>query len=82
MFMDSLLAEVQEIFRAVFDRPDLVITRESNASNVEDWDSLTHINLVMAIEKKYKIKFALGELKELENVGDLLDLIQKKLSAK
>jgi acyl carrier protein len=80
--MDSLLAEVQEIFRAVFDRPDLVITRESNASNVEDWDSLTHINLVMAIEKKYKIKFALGELKELENVGDLLDLIQKKLSAK
>ena len=80
--MDSLLAEVQEVFRAVFDRPDLVITRESNASNVEDWDSLTHINLVMAIEKKYKIKFALGELKELENVGDLLDLIQKKLSAK
>jgi acyl carrier protein len=80
--MDSHLAEVQEIFRAVFDRPDLVITRESNASNVEDWDSLTHINLVMAIEKKYKIKFALGELKELENVGDLLDLIQKKLSAK
>jgi acyl carrier protein len=82
MSMDSHLAEVQEIFRAVFDRPDLVITRESNASNVEDWDSLTHINLVMAIEKKYKIKFALGELKELENVGDLLDLIQKKLSAK
>ena len=80
--MDSLLPELQEIFRSVFDRDDLVITRDSNASNVEDWDSLTHINLVLAIERKYKIKFALGELKELENAGDLLDLIHRKLAAK
>jgi len=80
--MDSLLPELQEIFRSVFDRDDLVITRESSASNVDDWDSLTHINLVLAIERKYKIKFALGELKELENVGDLLDLIHRKLAAK
>lgn len=80
--MDSNLPEVQEVFRQVFDQPDLVITRESNASTVEDWDSLTHINLVMAIERKYKIKFALGELKELENVGDLLDLMRAKLESK
>jgi acyl carrier protein len=80
--MDSITTEVQEIFRQVFDQPNLVITRESNASNVEDWDSLTHINLVMAIERHYKIKFALGELKELENVGDLLDLITKKVAQK
>lgn len=80
MFMDSLLPEVQSIFRDVFDRPDLEITRASNAYTVEDWDSLTHINLVSAIEKKYKVKFALGELKELENVGDLLDLLQTKLN--
>jgi acyl carrier protein len=80
--MDNLLPEVQEIFRDVFDRPDMVITRDSNASNVSDWDSLTHINLIMSIEKKYKVKFALGELKDMENVGDLLDLLQKKLDAK
>jgi len=65
-FMDSLLPEVQEIFRAVFDQPGLIITRESNASTVDDWDSLTHINLVTAIEKSFKIKFALGELQELK----------------
>ncbi len=82
MDSDQLLAEVQEIFRDVFGEPDMVINRESNAQNVEDWDSLAHINLVTAIEKKFRIKFALGELAELKNVGDMLDLIQRKLAAK
>jgi len=77
--MDSLLPEVQEILRSVFDEPDLVITRESNASTVDGWDSLAHISLVVAIERKFKIKFALGELEQLKNVGDLLDLMETKL---
>jgi len=77
--MDSLLPEVQEIIRSVFDEPDLVITRESNASTVDGWDSLAHISLVVAIERKFKIKFALGELEALKNVGDLLDLMETKL---
>jgi acyl carrier protein len=80
--MDNLLEEVQAIFRDVFDQPDLVITRESNASTVEDWDSLAHVNLVTAIERRYKVKFALGELQDLKNVGDMLDLLAKKLAAK
>lgn len=80
--MDNLLEEVQEIFRDIIGDDELVITRESNASTVDDWDSLTHTNLVTAIEKRYKIRFALGELQELKNVGDMLDLIQKKLAAK
>src|ERR1700738_208595 len=80
--MYDLLPEIQEIFRDVFDEPNLVITRESTASTVEDWDSLAHVNLVTAIEKKYKIKFALGELQELKNVGDMIDLMEVKLAAK
>ncbi|SFS10907.1 acyl carrier protein [Granulicella pectinivorans] len=80
--MDNLLQQVQEIFRDVFDQPNLVITRESNASTVEDWDSLAHINLVNAIQKEFKIKFALGELQELKNVGDMIDLMHVKLAAK
>ncbi len=80
--MDSLLEELQAIFRDVFDQPDLVITRESNASTVEDWDSLTHVNLVTAIEKRYKVKFALGELQDLKDVGDLADLLTKKLASR
>jgi acyl carrier protein len=80
--MDPLLEELQDIFRDIFDQPNLVITRESSASTIEDWDSLTHVNLVTAIEKRYKVKFALGELQELKNVGDLMDLLTKKLAAK
>ena len=77
--MVDLLSELQVLFRDVFDQPDLVITRESNASTVEDWDSLAHVNLVTAIEKRYKIKFALGELQELKDVGDMIDLMTVKL---
>ena len=80
--MPDLLPEIQDIFRDIFDEESLVITRESNASNVADRDSLAHVNLVTAIEKKYKIKFALAELQELKNVGDMIDLIEKKLAEK
>jgi acyl carrier protein len=45
---------------------------------VEGWDSLAHINIVVAIEKKYRVKFALGELQDLKNVGEMADLILKK----
>jgi acyl carrier protein len=80
--MDDVLEQLQEIFRDILDQPDLVLTRQSNAHNVEDWDSLAHINLVSAIEKRYKIRFALGELQDLKDVGDMIDLIHVKLAAK
>ena len=79
--MDNILEELQDIFRDVLDQPDLVLTRSSNASNVDDWDSLAHINLVTSIEKRYKIRFALGELQDLKDVGDMIDLIKAKLAA-
>lgn len=82
--MDSstILAELQEIFRDVLDQPDLILTPQSNASTVEDWDSLAHINLVTAVEKRYKIKFALGELQDLKNVGDMAELVLSKVTNK
>ena len=80
--MPDLLPEVQEIFQDILDDPTIQLDRNSNATNVEGWDSLAHVNLVTAIEKRYKIKFGLGELQELKNVGDMLDLIQAKLAAK
>jgi acyl carrier protein len=79
--MDSaaIVKDIQPIFRDILDLPDLQLTRQSNASNVEGWDSLAHVNIVMAIEKRYKIKIALGELQDLKNVGEMADLIQRKL---
>lgn len=78
--MPNRLAELQPIFRDILDQPNLVLTRESNARNVANWDSLAHIELVTAIREHYNIKFALGELRELENVGDMIDLIEIKLA--
>jgi acyl carrier protein len=82
MSSDDLLPGVQEIFRDVLDEPDLVLTRESNAETVPDWDSLAHVNIITAVEKRYKVKFALGELDQLKHVGDLLDLLAKKIATK
>ena len=80
--MDEILEQLQEIFRSVLEQPNLVLTPHSDAHNIEDWDSLSHVNLVTAIQKKYNIKFALGELQDLKNVGDMIDLIQAKLRHK
>lgn len=80
--MDPILEQLQPIFQNVLDQPELVITRQSDASSVEDWDSLAHVNIVTAIERHFKIKFALGELQELKNVGDMVDLIKAKLAPK
>lgn len=66
------------IFRQVFDDDTLRVSRNTTANDIEEWDSLTHINLVVAVEMKFRIKFALGELQSLKNVGDMLDLIIKK----
>jgi acyl carrier protein len=79
---DALLAEIQNVFRDVFDEPDLTVTRESNAQTVEDWDSLTHVDLITSVEKRYKVKFALGELHTFKNVGDLLRALELKLASK
>ena len=78
--MSDILTELNPIFRDILDQPDLTITRASNATNVEGWDSLAHINLVTAIQQHYNIRFALGELEELKNVGEMADLIAVKRS--
>lgn len=77
--MADTLSQLQPIFQDVLDREDVVITRDSSGETVEGWDSLAHINLVGAIEDHFKIRFALGELQDLKNVGDMIDLIEVKL---
>lgn len=77
--MDSktIFDAVQEIFRDNFDDEELVITRETCADDIEDWDSLEQINLLTAMEKKFSIKFKLEDVRGLKDVGDLLDLIER-----
>jgi acyl carrier protein len=75
MNQEEVLEAMQPLFNKVFDRDDLVITRETSAKDVEEWDSLAQIDLVVSMEKQFGIKFSLDELIELQNVGDAVDLI-------
>lgn len=66
------------VFRQVFGDNSLVITRNTTANDVEDWDSLTHMNLIAAVERQFKVKFNLKDLRSQQNVGDMLDQINEK----
>ena len=70
---------VQDIFRDVFDDEELLINDSTNSENIEDWDSLNHINLVTLIEKEFKVRFGLGEIANLNDVGEMIDLILSKI---
>ena len=75
MKRQQLFEIVQEIFRDIFEDENLILEESTNSNDIDDWDSLNHINLVVAIESELKIKFNLGELTELKDVGAMIDLI-------
>ena len=79
MTKEEVLGQVQEIFRSVFDDESLDISRNTAAEDIEGWDSMEHINLIVAMEKTFGIKFSIEEAGSLKNVGEMIDLIQKKL---
>jgi acyl carrier protein len=74
----DVLAELQPIFEEALDEPGLAVTRESNAMNTPNWDSLAHISIIEMVERRFQVKFALGELQDLKEVGDLVDLVVAK----
>ena len=75
---------MQELFQEVFEDPDLEISDELTADDVELWDSLEHINLIIATENRFKIKFTTAEMSRLkehdQNVGSFIQMIESKLS--
>lgn len=76
---DVNLERIQEIMADTFDLDDLTVTRETTAADVEEWDSLSHIRLIVAIERAFGIKFTNAEIESLSNVGELLDTIEAKV---
>jgi acyl carrier protein len=80
MEKSSILSDVQNILCDVLDEENIKLTETTTADDVEGWDSLTHIHLVVAIEKHFKIKFASKEILSWKNVGEMIYCIQSKLS--
>jgi len=75
----QILSEIQSIMRDVLDDESIVIDKTTTANDVEGWDSLTHIQLIVAIEKHFKIKFSSKEILSWKNVGEMLEVISARI---
>ena len=74
----QIYAQLEGIFQDVFDEDSIQLTPQLSAKDVDGWDSLTHIRLMLTVEKAFKIEFTSSEIGKLENVGDLVGLIKTR----
>ena len=74
----QIYARLEGIFQDVFDEDSIKVTPELSAKDVNGWDSLAHIRLILTVEKAFKVKFSTSEIGKLENVGDLVTLIKTR----
>ncbi|MCR4602494.1 MAG: acyl carrier protein [Prevotella sp.] len=81
MNRNDIITQVQDVFREELELDDLILTDETTADDVEEWDSLSHIQLVVSLEKSFGIKFTSREILSWDNIGDLVDCIASKLES-
>ena len=79
MTRDEIYAKLNEVFQDVFDDEDITVNDDTTAEDIEDWDSLEHINLIVAVERAFGIKFSMGETTSLKNVGAMVDIIAERI---
>jgi acyl carrier protein len=80
MTNDDVLAKIADLMVDVFDLDDFEVTRATSADDIEDWDSLSHIRFMITLERAFKVKFSNEEIAELKNVGELADVVTRKLA--
>jgi acyl carrier protein len=78
MDTDTIKARLTPVFRDVFGDDQLVVTEALTAADVRSWDSVSHINLIVAVEKEFKIRLTTKDARSMKNVGDLIALVRKK----
>ncbi len=79
MTREEVYEKLNEVFRDVFEDDDITVNDNTTAADIEDWDSLEHINLVNAIEQEFGIKFNMGQIVSMKNVGEMVTIIMSKL---
>lgn len=82
MIKSEIIEKLQDIFRDIFDDDNIILFDEMTSEDVEDWDSLSHINLIADIEACFGITFITEEIVETKNVGEFINIIQTKLESK
>jgi acyl carrier protein len=80
--MGEISPELIDVFRDVFDDENLIITRDTRASDVDGWDSLMHVTLILRVEQAFGVRFQSNEVAMLENAGELQDLITARAGAR
>ena len=75
---EALLRHLNEVFRSVFDDPELTVSPDTTAKDVPGWDSIMHITLVIEVESQFNVKFQMAEIEKLRNVGDLITMLVAK----
>lgn len=78
MTKEQAMARLTEVFHDVFDDDEIVLTETTSAKDIEDWDSLEHINLIAAVEKEFKMRFTMKEVSGMKNVGELAELVAER----
>ena len=79
MTREELFEQLNEVFQDVFDDESITVTETTTANDIEDWDSLEHINLINAVEQKFGIKFDMGQIVTMKNVGEMANIIESQL---
>ena len=79
MSREEVFERLNEVFRDVFDDETITVDENTTANDIEDWDSLEHINLMAAVESEVGIKFSMGQVVTMKNVGEMADIILQKL---
>lgn len=80
MTKDEIFIELEEVFREVLNNDMLSLQKETNAEDIDEWDSLSNIQLILAQENKFGIRYDLGQISDLKNIGELVDLIHEHIS--
>ena len=78
MTREEVFEKINEVFRDVFEDDDITVNETTTADDIDDWDSLEHINLMNAIEQEFDIKFTMGQIVAMKNVGEMVDIIMKR----
>ena len=79
MNKEEIYERLNKVFKDFFDDEDLVVTENTTADDIEEWDSLEHINLMVAVEQEFGIKFKMGEVTSMKNVGEMVNIIMERI---